>query len=60
MLVRYLVDSLKLLTNSTNVILRADKIHLSLDRFIPQGHLLFLNHQASQALEKELNNVMTL
>ncbi|XP_040191517.1 AP-5 complex subunit sigma-1 [Rana temporaria] len=60
MLVRYLVDSLKLLTNSTNVILRADKIHLSLDRFIPQGHLLFLNHQASQALEKELNNSMTL
>ncbi|KAM5191813.1 AP-5 complex subunit sigma-1 [Mantella aurantiaca] len=60
MLVRYLVDALKLLTNGTNVILRADKIHMSLDKFMPQGHLLFLTHQATQALEKELNNAMTM
>ncbi|XP_018414965.1 PREDICTED: AP-5 complex subunit sigma-1 [Nanorana parkeri] len=60
MLVKYLVDNLKLLTNSTNVILRADKILMSLDKFIPQGHLLFLNHQATQVLEKELNNAMAL
>ncbi|KAM9331483.1 AP-5 complex subunit sigma-1 [Gastrophryne carolinensis] len=60
MLVRYLVDSLKLLTHSSNTILRADKIEMTLDKFMPQGQLLFLNHQAAQALEKELSNAMTL
>ncbi|XP_075041167.1 AP-5 complex subunit sigma-1 [Mixophyes fleayi] len=60
MVVKYLVDSLKLLTHSSNAILRADKIEMSLDSFIPQGHLLFLNHQAVQVLEKELNGSMTL
>ncbi|XP_072262851.1 AP-5 complex subunit sigma-1 [Pyxicephalus adspersus] len=59
-LVKYLMDNLKLLTNGTNVILRADKIHMCLDTFIPQGQLLFLTHQATMALEKELNNTMTL
>ncbi|XP_012821406.1 AP-5 complex subunit sigma-1 isoform X2 [Xenopus tropicalis] len=58
--VKYLVDSLKLLTNSSNVVLKADKIEMSLDKFMPHGQLLFLNHQATQALEKELSNSMPL
>ncbi|XP_063781441.1 AP-5 complex subunit sigma-1 [Pseudophryne corroboree] len=60
MVVKYLVDSLKLLTHSSNAILRADKIQMALDKFIPQGQLLFLNHQAVQVLEKELSNALTL
>uniref|UniRef100_A0A8C5WBS1 Adaptor related protein complex 5 subunit sigma 1 n=1 Tax=Leptobrachium leishanense TaxID=445787 RepID=A0A8C5WBS1_9ANUR len=60
MLVRYLADSLKLLTHSSNFLLRADRIELSLDKFMPHGQLLFLNHQAVQALEKELNASITM
>ncbi|KAM8940038.1 AP-5 complex subunit sigma-1 [Pelodytes ibericus] len=60
LLVKYLVDSLKLLTQSSNILLRADKIQMSIDKFMPHGQLLFLNHQAAQALEKELSGSMTL
>ncbi|KAG8434929.1 hypothetical protein GDO86_013046 [Hymenochirus boettgeri] len=60
MLVKYLVDSLKLLTNSNNIVLSADKIEMSLDKFIPLGQLLFLNHQAVQVLERELSSKMSL
>ncbi|CAH2299269.1 AP-5 complex subunit sigma-1 [Pelobates cultripes] len=60
MLVKYLVESTKLLTHSSNILLRADMIEMSIDKFMPQGQLLFLNHQAVQALEKELSGSMTL
>ncbi|KAM4807613.1 AP-5 complex subunit sigma-1 [Rhinophrynus dorsalis] len=60
MVAKYLVESLKLLTHSSNVVLRADKIEMTLDKFMPHGQLLFLNHQAVQALEKELSSSMTL
>ncbi|XP_069832382.1 AP-5 complex subunit sigma-1 [Dendropsophus ebraccatus] len=60
MMVKYLLETLRLLTHSSNTILRADKVELTLDKFIPQGALLFLSHQAVQALEKELSGSMTL
>ncbi|XP_056407952.1 AP-5 complex subunit sigma-1 [Hyla sarda] len=60
MVAKYLLETLRLLTHSSNAILRADKVELTLDKFIPQGALLFLSHQAVQALEKELSSCMTL
>ncbi|XP_068122364.1 AP-5 complex subunit sigma-1 [Hyperolius riggenbachi] len=59
-LVKSLVDSLKILGNSTNVLLRTDRIELTLEKFIPEGHLLFLSHQTVQALERELTTSMIL
>ncbi|XP_075428851.1 AP-5 complex subunit sigma-1 isoform X2 [Ascaphus truei] len=60
MLVKYLVDFLKLLTHSSNVVLKVDKIEMTLNKFMPHGQLLFLNHQAVQALENELSSSITL
>ncbi|XP_040275326.1 AP-5 complex subunit sigma-1 [Bufo bufo] len=60
MMVKYLLETLRLQTHSSNAILRADKMELALNAFIPQGALLFLSHQAVQALEKELSSCMTL
>ncbi|XP_053560298.1 AP-5 complex subunit sigma-1 [Bombina bombina] len=58
LVVKYLIDSLKLLTHSSNVVLKADKIEMTLNKFMPHGQLLFLNHQAVQTLEKELSSGM--
>ncbi|XP_053314048.1 AP-5 complex subunit sigma-1 [Spea bombifrons] len=55
-----LADSLKLQAHGSNVLLRADRIEMTLDRFLPQGQLLFLSRQAAQALEKELAAAVTL
>ncbi|KAG9460849.1 hypothetical protein GDO78_019154, partial [Eleutherodactylus coqui] len=60
MMVKHLLETLRLLTHSSNAVLRADKVELMLDTFIPQGALLFLSHQAVQALERELSGCMTL
>ncbi|XP_069061188.1 AP-5 complex subunit sigma-1 isoform X1 [Pleurodeles waltl] len=54
MLVRFLVDALKLLNQSSDVVLKADKAEILLNTFLPHGQLLFLNHQFIQSLEKEL------
>ncbi|KAM4708986.1 AP-5 complex subunit sigma-1 isoform 1-T2 [Discoglossus pictus] len=56
LVVKNLVESLKLLTHSSNVVLKADKIEMTLNKFMPHGQLLFLNHQAVQAVEKELSS----
>ncbi|XP_073513978.1 AP-5 complex subunit sigma-1 [Phyllobates terribilis] len=59
MMVKYLLETLRLITHSSHTVLRADKMELILDTFIPQGVLLFLSHAAVQALEKELSGCMT-
>ncbi|XP_073416027.1 AP-5 complex subunit sigma-1 [Dendrobates tinctorius] len=59
MMVKYLLETLRLLTHSSHAVLRADKMELILDAFIPQGTLLFLSHAAVQALEKELSGCLT-
>ncbi|CAN2388317.1 AP-5 complex subunit sigma-1 [Pristimantis euphronides] len=59
-LVTHLLQTLRLPAHSSNAVLRADKVELTLDTFIPQGALLFLSHPAVQALEGELSGCMTL
>ncbi|XP_069488356.1 AP-5 complex subunit sigma-1 [Ambystoma mexicanum] len=54
MLVKFLLDALKLLNQSSDIVLKADKAEILLNMFLPHGQLLFLNHQFVQALEKEL------
>jgi len=55
LLARLLLDHLRLLTPSTNLLLRADRIEGILARFLPHGQLLFLNDQFVQGLEKEFS-----
>ncbi|XP_076972765.1 AP-5 complex subunit sigma-1 isoform X2 [Tamandua tetradactyla] len=54
-LVRLLLDHLRLLAPGTNLLLRANRIESILTRFLPHGQLLFLNDQFIQGLEKELS-----
>lgn len=55
LLVRLLLDHLRLLTPGNNFLLRADRIEGILARFLPHGQLLFLNDQFVQDLEKEFS-----
>ncbi|KAG8543754.1 hypothetical protein GDO81_023759, partial [Engystomops pustulosus] len=59
-MVKHLLETLRLLTHSNSALLRPDLIQLTLDTFIPQGALLFLSHQATQVLERELSASITL
>ncbi|XP_074052152.1 AP-5 complex subunit sigma-1 isoform X2 [Macrotis lagotis] len=59
LLSRLLLDHLKLLSSSSDILLRADRVEIILNHFLPQGQLLFLNDQFVQGLEKELSASLT-
>lgn len=40
--------------NSLQVLLKSDRVDALLDRLLPHGQLLFLNHRFAQSLEKEV------
>ncbi|XP_065453461.1 AP-5 complex subunit sigma-1 isoform X1 [Chrysemys picta bellii] len=54
LVVKYLLEHLKLLNQGSDVVLKADKTEIILSKFLPHGQLLFLNDQFVQGLEKEL------
>ncbi|XP_030046844.1 AP-5 complex subunit sigma-1 [Microcaecilia unicolor] len=58
LIVKYLIEHLRLLSQGSDVILKADKTETILNTFLPHGQLLFLNHQFILALEKEMNSSM--
>ncbi|NXG00082.1 AP5S1 protein, partial [Sakesphorus luctuosus] len=53
-LVPRLLLSLRLLSPSADVLLRADAADGLLDRLLPQGQMLFLNERFLQAMDREL------
>lgn len=55
LLVKPLLDHLKLLSSGSDVLLKADKTELILSKLLPNGQLLFLNEQFVLGLEKELS-----
>ncbi|XP_061063865.1 AP-5 complex subunit sigma-1 [Eubalaena glacialis] len=55
LLARLLLEHLRLLVPTANLLLRADCIEGILARFLPHGQLLFLNDQFVQGLEKEFS-----
>nr|XP_033789492.1 AP-5 complex subunit sigma-1 [Geotrypetes seraphini]XP_033789568.1 AP-5 complex subunit sigma-1 [Geotrypetes seraphini]XP_033789664.1 AP-5 complex subunit sigma-1 [Geotrypetes seraphini] len=59
LIVKYLIEHLRLLSQGSDVILKADKTETILNTFLPHGQLLFLNHQFILALEKEMNSSMS-
>uniref|UniRef100_A0A8C3XPT6 Adaptor related protein complex 5 subunit sigma 1 n=1 Tax=Chelydra serpentina TaxID=8475 RepID=A0A8C3XPT6_CHESE len=54
LVVKYLLEHLKLLSQGSDVVLKADKTEIILSKFLPHGQLLFLNDQFVQGLDKEL------
>ncbi|KAJ8777982.1 hypothetical protein J1605_001134 [Eschrichtius robustus] len=59
LLARLLLEHLRLLVPTANLLLRADCIEGILARFLPHGQLLFLNDQFVQGLEKEFSAAWT-
>ncbi|XP_025069089.1 AP-5 complex subunit sigma-1 isoform X3 [Alligator sinensis] len=55
LLARYLLDHLRLLGPGNDIVLKADKTEVILNKVLPHGQLLFLNDQFVQALERELS-----
>uniref|UniRef100_A0A8D0CA54 Adaptor related protein complex 5 subunit sigma 1 n=1 Tax=Salvator merianae TaxID=96440 RepID=A0A8D0CA54_SALMN len=53
LLVKALLDHLKLLSSGSEVLLKADRTEVILQKFLPQGQLLFLNDQFVVGLERE-------
>ncbi|XP_043920015.1 AP-5 complex subunit sigma-1 isoform X2 [Protopterus annectens] len=55
MIVRYLLEYLRLLSQGSDIMLKADKIEIILNKFLPCGQLLFINHRFVYSIERELN-----
>ncbi|XP_064420893.1 AP-5 complex subunit sigma-1 [Latimeria chalumnae] len=53
---KYLLEYLKPLSQGSEILLKADKIEVILNRFLPHGQLLFINHRFVHSLEKELSS----
>ncbi|XP_046562782.1 AP-5 complex subunit sigma-1-like [Haliotis rubra] len=58
LLIRYLQEHVRVLTQPTDVGLRTDRVGLVLSRFLPQGSLLFMNNRVVRQFEKELDTLM--
>ncbi|XP_054846212.1 AP-5 complex subunit sigma-1-like [Eublepharis macularius] len=54
LLVKGLLEHLKLLSSGSDVVLKADKTEVLLEKFLPHGQLRFLNEQFVLSLEKEV------
>ncbi|XP_067656947.1 AP-5 complex subunit sigma-1-like [Haliotis asinina] len=58
LLIRYLQEHVRVLTQVTDIGLRTDRVGLVLSRFLPQGTLLFMNNRVVRQFEKELDTLM--
>ncbi|XP_048338271.1 AP-5 complex subunit sigma-1-like [Sphaerodactylus townsendi] len=54
LVVKLLLEHLKLLSSGSDVVLKADKTEVILGRLLPHGQLLFLNDQFARGLEREV------
>ncbi|XP_061102206.1 AP-5 complex subunit sigma-1 isoform X2 [Conger conger] len=53
-LARVCLENLRLLGPGSEVVLKSDRIEAALNRLLPHGQLLFLNHRFAQILDKDL------
>lgn len=58
LLVRFLQEHVRVLTQPAEVAARADRVAEVLDRVLPDGNLLFMNHRVVRHIEKELDTAM--
>ncbi|OWF34563.1 AP-5 complex subunit sigma-1-like [Mizuhopecten yessoensis] len=59
-LIRFLQEHLRLLHQPIEVANKPDKVAIVLNRFLPGGQLLFMNHRMVRQLEKEMDTLMKL
>ncbi|KAM6960769.1 AP-5 complex subunit sigma-1 [Aplochiton taeniatus] len=57
-LTRNCLEQLRMLGPGSEVLLKSDRIDVLLDRMLPHGQLLFLNHRFANSLEKEVTAYM--
>ncbi|KAF7710589.1 AP-5 complex subunit sigma-1 [Silurus meridionalis] len=55
-LTRHCLEELRLLGPGSEVLLKSDRVDAMLQRLLPHGQLLFLNHRFAYALDKELSS----
>ncbi|WAR22604.1 AP5S1-like protein [Mya arenaria] len=53
-LIRHLQDYLRVLNQPAEASLKADRVCLILNRFLPDGALVFMNHRVVRGIEREL------
>ncbi|XP_075963469.1 AP-5 complex subunit sigma-1 [Anarhichas minor] len=53
-LTRHCLETLHMLGQGSEVLLRSNRVDALLSRLLPHGQLLFLNHRFAQSLEKEV------
>ncbi|XP_041369111.1 AP-5 complex subunit sigma-1-like [Gigantopelta aegis] len=58
LLVRYLQEYVRVLNQPAETGIRSDRILLVLNKFLPSGSLLVMNHRVIRHLEKELDSFM--
>ncbi|XP_062851157.1 AP-5 complex subunit sigma-1 [Trichomycterus rosablanca] len=57
-LTRHCLEELRLLGPGSEVLLKSDRVDAMLQRLLPHGQLLFLNHRFAQNMDKELSSYM--
>uniref|UniRef100_V9L6E8 Protein C20orf29-like protein n=1 Tax=Callorhinchus milii TaxID=7868 RepID=V9L6E8_CALMI len=59
LIVKNLMECLKLLIHGNDILLKTDKIEMVLNTFLPHGQLMFINCCFIQSLDKELSICMS-
>ncbi|RUS86761.1 hypothetical protein EGW08_005484 [Elysia chlorotica] len=60
LIVQQLHDLCRVVLQPSDLVSKIEKIHFVLDKFIPGGKLLFMNHRAVRQTEKEAESVLKL
>ena len=58
LLIRYLQEYIRVINQPAEASLKADKVCLVLNTFLPDGALIFMNNRIIRGLEKELEVLM--
>ncbi|XP_030628331.1 AP-5 complex subunit sigma-1 [Chanos chanos] len=58
-LARHCLEELRLLGPGSEVLLKSDRVDAMLQRLLPHGQLLFLNHRFTHGLERDLSAYMS-
>lgn len=57
-LIRFIQQHVGLLTSPVEAFSKPERISVILDKFLPQGNLIFMNHRVVRQLEKEVESLI--
>ncbi|XP_074643341.1 AP-5 complex subunit sigma-1-like [Tubulanus polymorphus] len=57
MIIKHLQESMKLLNNPMDALLKLDRIEIIVDKYLPGGQLLCMNNRVVRQFEKELDTI---